>query len=240
MRIFVISLIRSENRRQLISEKMRNIGIEFEFFDAIDGRMENPIFSDYDYKKCLWLTSGKFPTRGEMGCYASHYMLWIKCLENNEPLIVLEDDCIILETFSKHLKDIRKLVDEYHFIRLQDTIRGRVHPVENKVNYSVSLMEDNFGGAVGYAISPSAAAKLIKHRWSLPVDCFIGRSFLHGMNSFVFSPALVAPDYSSPTTVQLDTNRASWYRKLTRELYSLYKKIRIKWAYITTVKGMEK
>ena len=231
MKIYIISLKRSYERRQKIMEHMASHGVEFNFFDAVDGQLGHPLFSDYDYKKCLWFTSGKMPTKGEMGCYASHYMLWVKCLEKNEPFIILEDECIILETFKKHFGDISELVFKYDFIRLQDAIRGQLHPVENGEGYSVSLMEDNFGGAVGYAISPLAAAKLIKHRWSLPVDCFIGLSYLHGMQSFVLSPALVAPDYYSPTTVQLGSDKAKWYRKPTREIYSLYKKIRLKLAY---------
>lgn len=237
MKIHVISMLRSQERRQRMSEQMASHGIDFEFFDAVDGQYDHPLFGDYDYKKCLWLTSGKMPTRGEIGCYASHYMLWIKCLENNESIIVLEDDCIILDTFKKHFKDIGALVNKYGFIRLQEAIRGKVFPMINEQDYSVSLMEDNFGGAVGYAISPSAAAKLIKHRWSLPVDCFIGLSYLHCMKSFVFYPALVAPDYGSPTTVQLGAGKAKWYRKPTREIYSLYKKIRIKLTYILTDKN---
>lgn len=236
MKIHVISMLRSQERRQQLSEQMASHGIDFEFFDAVDGQYDHPLFGDYDYKKCLWLTSGKMPTRGGMGCYASHYMLWVKCLESNGPIIILEDDCIILDTFKNHLNSIGELVNKYGFIRLQDPIRGRMYPVINEVGYSISLMEDNFGGTVGYAISPSAAAKLIKHRWSLPVDCFIGLSYLHGMKSFVFYPALVAPDYASPTTVQSGGEKAKWYRKPTREIYSLYKKIRIKLTYILAIK----
>lgn len=236
MKIYIISLERSYERRHKIIECMASHGLDFHFFDAVDGQLGHPLFSDYNYKRCLWFTSGKMPTKGEMGCYASHYMLWVKCLENNEPCIILEDDCIILETFKKHLADINELVLKYNFIRLQDAIRGQLYPVENGEGYSVSLMEDNFGGAVGYAISPLAAAKLIKHRWSLPVDCFIGLSYLHGMQSFVLSPALVAPDYNSPTTVQLGYDKAKWYRKPTREIYSLYKKLRLKLAYKKNMK----
>ncbi len=51
MKVYVISLVRSKYRRQRITEQMASYGIEFEFFDAVDGKLENPLFTDYDYKK---------------------------------------------------------------------------------------------------------------------------------------------------------------------------------------------
>ncbi|CCF80089.1 putative lipopolysaccharide biosynthesis protein [Helicobacter bizzozeronii CCUG 35545] len=29
---------------------------------------------------------------GELGCYASHYSLWQKCIQLHEPIAILEDD----------------------------------------------------------------------------------------------------------------------------------------------------
>ncbi|WP_025452269.1 glycosyltransferase family 25 protein, partial [Helicobacter pylori] len=34
----------------------------------------------------------KFMSLGELGCYASHYSLWQKCIELNEAICILEDD----------------------------------------------------------------------------------------------------------------------------------------------------
>ncbi|HDZ9284767.1 TPA: glycosyltransferase family 25 protein, partial [Vibrio cholerae] len=93
MKIYVISLKNSLDRRASIEQQMTSHGLKFEFFDAIDGRIDppHPLFANYDYTKRLWLTSGKMPMRGELGCYASHYLLWQKCVELNAPIVVLED-----------------------------------------------------------------------------------------------------------------------------------------------------
>lgn len=232
MKVYVISLVRSKYRRQRITEQMASYGIEFEFFDAVDGKLENPLFTDYDYKKCLWLTSGKMPTRGEIGCYGSHYLLWLRCVSLNQPIVVLEDDVILSESFKDIIKRIREDVEQCGFVRLEPVVRGRLHTVIDKDEYKISLMEDNFGGARGYAISPSSASKLIKHRWSVPVDCFIGLQYLHGMKSFVIFPSLIIHNEKMETTVQTGFSLTHWYRKPTREFYSLYKKIRIKIAFI--------
>jgi hypothetical protein len=37
--------------------------------------------------------------KGTWGCFFSHWMLWNRCLELNEPIIVLEHDAVIQETW---------------------------------------------------------------------------------------------------------------------------------------------
>ncbi len=232
MNIYVISLARSQERRQRLTEHMAVHNVEFEFFDAVDGQYDHPLFVDYDYKKRLWLTSGKMPTRGEMGCYASHYLLWMHCITINQPIVVLEDDIILEPFFKRTISEIESDVMKLGFVRLEPHIRGKKIEVLKRNGNSFLMMEDNFGGAVGYAIAPHAAAKLIKHRWSLPVDCFIGLPYLHGMSSFVIEPSILSHNAEIPTTVQLGFSKTAWYRKLTREIYTLYKKTRIKITYI--------
>ena len=232
MKIYVISLKRSPARRQRVIEQMASHGVDFEFFDAVDGQFEHPLFADYNYKKCLWLTSGKMPTRGEMGCYASHYLLWMHSVAINQSIVVLEDDAILLPSFKKTINMIADDVNKLGFIRLEPVIRGKTQLVSVRENYKILMMEDNFGGMRGYAISPKSAAKLIKHRWSLPVDCFVGLAYLHNMTSYAIEPSIVAHDEVVPTTVQLGFSKTAWYRKPSRELYTLYKKIMIKLAYL--------
>ncbi|HEH9413607.1 glycosyltransferase family 25 protein [Aeromonas salmonicida] len=232
MKIYVISLKRSPERRQRAIEQMASHDIDFEFFDAVDGQLEHPLFADYDYKKCLWLTSGKMPTRGELGCYASHYLLWMHSIAINQPIVVLEDDVVLHPSFKNTIDMIGEDIEKYGFIRLEPVRRGKKKQVLTHGNYTISMMEDNFGGAGGYAISPISAAKLIKHRWSLPVDCFIGLAYLHNMTSYVIEPCIVDHDEVMPTTVQSGFSKAAWYRKPSRELYTFYKKIMIKFAYL--------
>ena len=43
-------------------------------------------------------------TPGELGCFASHYLLWEKCLELNEPIVVIEDDAQLEECFDDSMK----------------------------------------------------------------------------------------------------------------------------------------
>jgi glycosyl transferase family 25 len=210
-----------------------NLDIQFEFFDAVDGRAEppHPLFDNYDYAKRLWLTSGRMPSKGELGCYASHYLLWKSCVELDEPFVILEDDVEVSPRFKDMRHLIEKKVVEYGFLRLQDkSEKGVLIEKESGHDYSISFMTNNFGGLIGYAIAPNSARKLLSKSksWCMPVDNYVGSLYLHNMPSYVFYPSIVAHPYVHDTTIQLgEEKKAKWHRKLSRELYSLYRKIKM-------------
>lgn len=64
-------------------------------------------------------------TPGELGCFASHYLLWEKCLELNEPIVVIEDDAQLEECFDDSMKNINEL-QPYGYVRL--FVNGRKRP----------------------------------------------------------------------------------------------------------------
>ena len=231
MKVFVISLKRSEERRKVVLERFNELGLEFEFFDAIDGRAEpaHPLFGNYDFNKRLWLTSGRFPSKGELGCYASHYLLWQKCVELNEPILVVEDDSYIRDDIVSMFSLIKDKVIDYGFLRLEkESNKCHLFSKESEDNYQISFMSDNFEGTRSYAISPHSASLLISGsaRWCMPVDNYIGSLYLHKMPSYILKPEVIENNPEDfDTTIQLgEENKAKWYRKPTRELYSLYRK----------------
>ncbi|MCC4797879.1 glycosyltransferase [Enterovibrio norvegicus] len=232
--VFVISLKRSAERREKIAKEMAEKNISFTFFDAVDGHQGSPELAvDYDYSKRLWLTSGYMPSKGELGCYASHYALWIKCLEIGEPIVVCEDD-ITLSYEAAHILSLAlENVHKYGFLRLEAVEPGSERlPVEHIHNGTINLMKDNYGGTRAYAISPAAAMRLVKHRWCFPVDCFIGANFIHGQFSYQMEPLFVQLHGEDGSTVQDSVkNRTPLYRKPSREFYTLYKKVMLSFMY---------
>lgn len=234
--VYVISLLRSEARRQTISHELQKQGIAFEFFDAIDGQKGLPMLAqDYDHSKRLWLTSGKMPSRGEVGCYASHYSLWLKCLELGKPIIILEDDIELNDGAQEIVAQALEKVVQYDFLRLERILPDCASKIsEKQQNYQISLLKDNYGGACAYAISPRAAAKLIKHRWCMPVDCFMGANYIHKQLSYQMAPYLKKDNIAAhETTIHNEAvSNTPLYRKPSRECYSLYKKIRLHIAFI--------
>ena len=121
MKTVVINLESRKDRLEAF--KKNNLKyISYERFDAVNGY-------DIDYKK---LTEDEYDTdhnwidpilktpitRGEIGCFLSHYKLWQRCIESNEPYLILEDDAIISDKFS--YDDLYKLIrgEGYNFIYL--------------------------------------------------------------------------------------------------------------------------
>ena len=49
--IVVISLRRAKERRKAIEEQFTQLGLNYRFFDAIDGREGHPLFRNYDPDK---------------------------------------------------------------------------------------------------------------------------------------------------------------------------------------------
>ena len=81
---------------------------------------------------------------GAQGCFLSHYMLWQRCVELDQPIIVLEDDAVILGPMPEIItdKDLIKLHNPRHMH--QHKKLGAWAP-----------------GAFAYWLTPEGAKKLI-------------------------------------------------------------------------------
>ena len=232
--VYVISLLRCENRRNFVAEQMKNKDIKFNFFDAVDGREKIDQFTqDYDYTKRLWLTSGKMPLLTEIACYASHYSLWLKCINENKPIVIIEDDVLLADNANAIINIALEKAEKYGFVRLEDGFdKENEKEIENADGIKINLMRNNALGARAYAISPNAALRLIKHRWCFPVDCYMGANYIHGQFSYVLYPSLALNhDELFDTTIHEKALKTACYRKPSRELYTLYKKIMLSIMY---------
>ena len=97
MRIFVINLEKSREKRDKISSILNNYTTNYEFFNAINGKElktnEYNINLDW-YNPC----DNTHMTLGEIGCALSHYNVWKKIVDENiENAIILEDDIEIVD-----------------------------------------------------------------------------------------------------------------------------------------------
>ena len=104
--IFIINLAKSIERKQFIIGQFEQLNknlatpISYHFFEAINGK-ENPdfyLFKKYNKAK-HFQRKGKELSLAQLGCWASHYLLWEKCVELNQSIIILEDDAILKENF---------------------------------------------------------------------------------------------------------------------------------------------
>jgi glycosyl transferase family 25 len=104
--IFIISLPVAQKRRKAISAALTDLGLPFEFVDAIDGRINLPPqyegFIDRDKAR---IEMGRNLTDGEFACALSHQKVYKILLDQKIPrAIILEDDAIPLSGFKSFLE----------------------------------------------------------------------------------------------------------------------------------------
>ena len=115
VKTFVISLPSRADRKAVFSEKNAEHIESYQIHDAFDGRNHT-----YEQLKELgWDTDkdwrdpmlDRVLTRGEIGCFISHYQLWEKCAEGTERFVILEDDVV----FTSSMKEALNKLEQYEF-----------------------------------------------------------------------------------------------------------------------------
>lgn len=171
----VINLKARPDRWERISKslKARLPWLPASRLDAVDGRVAPPKDSDVTRKwstkrvaeVCHWYRVKTLTmSPGERGCCGSHVACWRRCARSGRPLIVLEDDAVILPGFAETLRRaVAELPKEgVDTMWLCSKDRGTAKRVG-----AVLMQPDYVWTTVGYAIWPSGARKLLAR---LPVD----------------------------------------------------------------------
>lgn len=224
MKIFVVNLATAVKRREHIIAQLNDQNVKFEIFDAVDGR-EKHYYKDKFYNS--WLRKLCFArplSDGQIGCFASHYELWKKCVELDEPIVILEDDIYISSDFSSKLNYLEPKLRKFEFIRLAATFKQKSWRIED----GVKLFKEGPRGTTGYVITPIAATKFIQHIKNLiePVDDYIDKYWVHGVMPYCIDPEIVSFNNDFDSSVPLNKSRVFFGFKITREIYRLYSKIR--------------
>lgn len=166
-------------------------GLEIEMFDGIYGK---------DNIKNKTLELGIRPYREKMkknrlgvrGCFLSHYLLWLKSLEINEPILICEHDAIILAEITDDILNFEdvlildphdKFSSKYESAHLNS--RGNIQKIVEYFNKDsrkkMGVSAEYPKGLQSYIIKPSAAKKLyqsVKNNGYLPADVQINKSIV--------------------------------------------------------------
>ena len=137
----------------------------------------------------------KMMSPGVKGCFYSHYRLWQKCVELNEPIIIWEDDIVLTREYLPiDWTDVLVLALGHQqksprYMHLLTNPEGNPRPEIYK--------QSSMPGCCGYAIKPHAAKKLldIYNKTFLPADNAINVHHLKiEIHSHVMGIALVKKD----------------------------------------------
>lgn len=197
LKVFAISLPSSLDRRATVTKKLSERNIDFEFIDAVDGRVDqHPYLKNYDEKSFL-INRRRRAAPGELGCYVSHLLAWEKCVEVDEPIVVLEDDFQLTPDFEAGIEYLEKFVDRISFVRLE--------PLEKQF-YLTSRRDPDFAlvkqlnvgmCATGYVITPQGAKKLLENGRTIkaPLDLYLKYTFMHDQLIHALVPHAVYPTH---------------------------------------------
>ena len=139
--------------------------------------------------------TGKMSAPGVKGCFYSHYNLWKKCVELNEPIVIWEDDIVLFRPFQPVEWDDVLVVALGHptkslrYMQYLETPTGDSKAEE----YHQSSMP----GCCGYAIKPHAAKKLLKtyKNTYLPADNAINQYHVKiQIHNYIMGLALIKKD----------------------------------------------
>ncbi|AHG73711.1 Lipooligosaccharide galactosyltransferase I [Mannheimia sp. USDA-ARS-USMARC-1261] len=227
--IFVINLEKSHERREFIIEQFKSFPeVEYQFFQAINGKEnpDSPLFNLYNEHE-RFKRKGNPMTLSQLGCWASHYLLWKKCLDLGEPIIILEDDANIQTDFF----DIYKYLGSDHNIEFcwltppSPSIRKNIGEVMFDINskYQVLRFFSGWGNATGYFLTPSAAVKFLNQskEWIYNVDITMDRYWENRVDYLAVVPACVRPDSNMGSNIDMKKPKRSLATKLMREYYKL-------------------
>ncbi|CCF80694.1 glycosyltransferase family 25 protein [Helicobacter bizzozeronii] len=234
-----------------------DLKLQFQIFDAIDkhsdyfksGLIENS-YSPKWLKESEWFRGmhGRELLPEELGCYASHYMLWLKCIELNHPIVVLEDDVMLKPNFYESVAHC--VQSPFDFVRLFATFweiktkrsaiahigGSQVLPTDPKVEVILKehfyLSAFDVFAASAYYLTPKAAKAFVSAslHFTEPADNLLSLVHAHKIPNFTYIPLSAGfSKYHTISTITSDDStdlRTSTYkpsmRFLTRFLTSAF------------------
>ncbi|HET8598665.1 MAG TPA: glycosyltransferase family 25 protein [Castellaniella sp.] len=208
--IRIISLASRPDRRRQIAAQFDRLGISgYRFLDAVNGKQQpdHPLFAHYDpVRRARVKGRGRDLKPSQLGCFASHYLLWQECAASGQPMVVVEDDAILRDNFPEALAQAPVLARSWPLVWLYEYDRPGLDPrveVGRAGPFTLMRKLKRHSCSVAYLLNPDGAAALLRHSetWLYPVDDTMFRFYEHGVENVVVQPACVAQDRESPSDI---------------------------------------
>ncbi len=182
--IRVISLPGSA-RRAVVTERAKT-SLEWAFLDA---RTSNTTGLPYSPRKSS-LIYGRPLKASELGCFSSHYALWQRCAQSNQPLIVLEDDVDPDWAFLEALARDYRSYAGIEFLRFWSIFDAKRVIVGDILDRKVVELLGYPRGGQGYLLTPAHAKRMLSRLRLLarPIDDEIDRVWRYGAPNLFIEP----------------------------------------------------
>lgn len=206
--VFVINLKHSADRRALMQERLSPLGVEFSFFDAVNGRdLDIETLPAYDKWRRRMLF-GHDLTKGEIGCLLSHLGIYREILKRNlEQAIVFEDDVVLSPDFANVVRELLNMPVKWDLVRFLDSNKlfeksRAVGPVFGR--FELIRPAIVVGGGHAYLITREGARLLLQRteRYVVPIDTYHGYVWKTGLEVFSVRPSVAGQDKRIESTIE--------------------------------------
>lgn len=204
MRVFVINMRKDTERRAAAEAKLDAAGVGFEFFEGISGEeaLERGIFEGLNEREFL-LNTGREVAPGEIGCFASHRELWALSAKLGEPLMIMEDDFELSDSFAAAVSCAGDLIEDVGYLRLQWSSNARRRRIAELGRLELSVYTKPPHCMMCYCISPWVARRFVEDTRVLdaPVDVYVKKYWEHGQPLYALTPYPVSASslHDAPT-----------------------------------------
>lgn len=208
MKVLVINLDSAKDRRDFQANQLSSYQLDYTFLNAISTRdIEPKLYQKHhnDWQRPLKET--------EVACYYSHRSAWQRVIDEDQPMLILEDDAL-LSRRTPALLSILESRSDADFINLEN--RGRKKFVSREgeqliANTHLFKLHQDRSGAAGYILWPSGAKKLLIHEQKHGIalaDAHI--TDCHALQAFQVEPSpIIQLDYCEHYRVKNPTNASA-------------------------------
>lgn len=167
MKTYVISLERETRRRKYITEHCKNLNIDYQIIEAVDGNLltqqdlENTCDIETVTRLRHWLTNGA------IGCALSHLKAYQEFLKTDDKFaFIIEDDAILPKNIKTILAEASSKIDTnevvlLHYSSFKPAKLSNVNKISLSSSYLCFPMDVNQPiSAVAYIIGRQAASNL--------------------------------------------------------------------------------
>ncbi len=223
-RTFVVNMARDVERRQYMTARLRELGMEAEFITAVNGRQLAAAdrAAVYDRRRSLRVY-GVEMLDSEIGCFLSHRRLYERMVaENIEVALILEDDVRIDPGFPAIVRELLASPSQDWLVIRFDSKRNRVvAPSKRKFRgtqvatlpggAALYRLETHVLGVGAYLIRREGAARMLEYgaRIFMPIDQTMDRFWENGIVPYVVRPFPVqqAEDFGSHSELHRTSRR---------------------------------
>jgi hypothetical protein len=157
--IRIVGHERSEEKAKRGAESCDKVGMPWQYWDAYNG-LENPIQPPEHHNDVMRLikVTDHYLTRGEVACALSHISLWNKCVQLDQPIVVLEHDAVMVNPYLRHA-----VFNSIAYLGGHEQVNGGWQILPTPPHASEGPNYHFICRAHAYAVDPAVAKNLLAH-----------------------------------------------------------------------------